>query len=534
MLTFMRKHAKNWMMKAVLGIIIVVFVFYFGSLQSGRQAEVVAMVGDRAITYNDYRQAYDNLLNYYREQFQGALTDDILKSLNLKGQTLNRLIDSEILLNEAARMGLTVTDEEVRLAITSYPAFQRDGRFDMSLYNQLLRYYRLTAEEFEEMKRKELTLSKVERIIREAAKVSKREVEDLFSAQYGKINLQYVKIGVEGIAVPEPDREALEAFYREQGAAFRVPEKIKVRYLAFPASAYGDGVAVPEEQIIAFYNGSKDEFLFQGSDRKPLSAVREEIVRILKSRRAMEQAEDEARKAYETIYQERDLSAYGAGNGIVVIESEWFPRNDPPEVLEGVEDVETKLSPLQKGDPATFLRDGKGFYVLEIADIKPSYQPPLEDVKKGVLTAHKGEEKRKAARRKGEEILSKLKGGEDFGALAGQQGLALSETGFFQPATSYTIPGIGDSRELANAAASLSKGRPFPERPYFVEDGFFVVRFKERETLDVKAFAEIEDQLEKQLHQYKEDEMFRVWLNARKESLTKEGKLKILVDPETL
>ncbi|HNT56453.1 MAG TPA: SurA N-terminal domain-containing protein, partial [Syntrophales bacterium] len=83
MLTFMRKHAKNWMMKAVLGIIIVVFVFYFGSLQSGRQAEVVAMVGDRAITYNDYRQAYDNLLNYYREQFQGALTDDILKSLNL-------------------------------------------------------------------------------------------------------------------------------------------------------------------------------------------------------------------------------------------------------------------------------------------------------------------------------------------------------------------------------------------------------------------------------------------------------------------
>ena len=534
MLTFMRKHAKNWMMKAVLGIIIVVFVFYFGSLQSGRQAEVVAMVGDRAITYNDYRQAYDNLLNYYREQFQGALTDDILKSLNLKGQTLNRLIDSEILLNEAARMGLTVTDDEIRLAITSYPAFQRDGRFDLSLYNQLLRYYRMTAEEFEEMKRKELTLSKVERIIREAAKVSKREVEDLFSAQYGKINLQYVRIGVAGMTVPEPDRETLEAFYREQGAAFRVPEKIKVRYLAFPASAYSDGDAVPEERIIAFYNESKDDFLFQGSDRKPLSAIREEIVKIFKSRRAMEQVEDQSRKAYETIYQERDLSTYGKENGIVVIESEWFPRNAPPEALEGVEDVEMKLASLQKGDPATLLRNEKGFYVLEIADINPSYQPPLEDVKKGVLKAYEGEEKRKAAHRKAEEILGKLKEGEDFGTLAGQRGLAFSETGFFQPATSYQVPGIGDSRELSNAAAALSKGRPFPESPYFVKDGFFIVRFKERETLDVKTFAENEDQLSKQLLQYKEDEMFLVWLNARKESLTKEGKLKILVDPETL
>jgi len=533
MLTFMRKHAKSWMMQVLLGIIIVVFIFYFGSLQSQRQAEVIAMVDETAISYSDYRKAYDNLLEYYRTQFKGALTDDILKSLNLKGQALNQLIDGEILLHQASRMGLTVTDEDVRQAITSYPAFQRDGHFDMGIYEQALRYSRLTAEDFEKMKRKELTFSKVNRILREGAKVSDREVEDLFSAQYGKVNLQFVKIAIQRSSVEEPDREALEAFYKKNGEAFRIPEKIKVRYLAFPGPGFMVEESVPEEEIVAFYNSGKEDFLFREGDRKPLSNVRKEIADHLKIRRAMDRAEETARKAYDTIYQERDLPAYGKESGLAVHESDWFPRNHPPETLGGIENLETKLSGIEKGEPGSFLRDEKGFYVLEIVDIQPSYLPLLDDVKAGVLRAYRAEEDQKAARRKAEDLVGRLKESQDFVALAKKNGLAVSETGFFQPATSY-IPGIGNSQDLAGAVAALSKGHPYPDSPYFVGNDFYVVRFKEREALPVKEFAEKEESLRKQLLQYKEDEMFQTWMNARKEILTKEGKLKILVDPATL
>ena len=44
MLNIMRKHARNWLMKLILGIIIVVFVFYFGSMGGKQRAERIAII----------------------------------------------------------------------------------------------------------------------------------------------------------------------------------------------------------------------------------------------------------------------------------------------------------------------------------------------------------------------------------------------------------------------------------------------------------------------------------------------------------
>ena len=40
MLKFFRKHARGWFMIAVIAIIIIVFVLYFGSSRGGQQKDV--------------------------------------------------------------------------------------------------------------------------------------------------------------------------------------------------------------------------------------------------------------------------------------------------------------------------------------------------------------------------------------------------------------------------------------------------------------------------------------------------------------
>ena len=117
MLDLMRKHARNWIMKVLLGIIIVVFIFYFGSIGRSRQADIVATVDGKTIAYVDLQKEYQNLSQFYRQRLGGMLTDEMLKGLNLKQQALDNLIQQAIILQKAKELDVKVTDEEVQASI---------------------------------------------------------------------------------------------------------------------------------------------------------------------------------------------------------------------------------------------------------------------------------------------------------------------------------------------------------------------------------------------------------------------------------
>jgi peptidyl-prolyl cis-trans isomerase D len=156
MLDLMRKHARNWLMKTILGIIIIVFVFYFGSMGGRERAERVAMIDGKPIVYADFLREYQNLIEMYRRQFGQGLTEEMLKSLNLKQQALDNLINQAVVSKKAEMLNVRVTDEDVKATILTYPGFQRNGAFDQRIYEQTLRANKMTPEEFEEMQRKML------------------------------------------------------------------------------------------------------------------------------------------------------------------------------------------------------------------------------------------------------------------------------------------------------------------------------------------------------------------------------------------
>ena len=67
-------------MKIILGIIIVVFVFYFGSMGGRQRAERIAMIDGKPIVYADFQREYQNLMDMYRQRFGQGLTEEMLKS----------------------------------------------------------------------------------------------------------------------------------------------------------------------------------------------------------------------------------------------------------------------------------------------------------------------------------------------------------------------------------------------------------------------------------------------------------------------
>ena len=83
-----------------------------------------------------------------------------------------------LLKREAGRLGLQVTDDEVREAILDIPNFQDGARFDRTRYLSTPAPSRLTPAEFEESQRETLLVNKLEGLLTDGLTASDQEVEE--------------------------------------------------------------------------------------------------------------------------------------------------------------------------------------------------------------------------------------------------------------------------------------------------------------------------------------------------------------------
>ena len=123
MLDFMRKHANSWFVSLIIGAIVVVFVLWgIGTMRSAQFQKVAAVDGTN-IYLPEYLRAYQNLMRTYQERLGSDFNEEAVKALNLKAQTVNQLIDEVIIRQAAQRLGLVVTDAELRHHIAKISCF---------------------------------------------------------------------------------------------------------------------------------------------------------------------------------------------------------------------------------------------------------------------------------------------------------------------------------------------------------------------------------------------------------------------------
>jgi peptidyl-prolyl cis-trans isomerase D len=90
------------------------------------------------------------------------------------------LVQEEIFVQEAEKLGLRVSDMELAQTIQSFPAFQRDGRFDIGVYQTFLNRLRLKVEEFEETQRRQILGQKAQMLMASGVRISSLEAPQAF------------------------------------------------------------------------------------------------------------------------------------------------------------------------------------------------------------------------------------------------------------------------------------------------------------------------------------------------------------------
>lgn len=199
MLKAMRKHARFFYV--LFFIVILSFIFWgVGTIDKSTNV-AVAEIDKEKISLEEYWRAYDRVREFYRETLKEGFTEEVEKNLNLKQKVLDILIDERVLLIAAKKAGLSVSEKELEEAIINDPAFMRDGKFNRDVYIRTLELNRLTPQIYESMRKKELLLTKMRRVITEAVDMPQVDVKDdaLRQTMLSSMREGAVKSYVEGL-----------------------------------------------------------------------------------------------------------------------------------------------------------------------------------------------------------------------------------------------------------------------------------------------------------------------------------------------
>ena len=133
MLDRMRQH-RSWLKWSLLIIVLAFIIAYIpdflrSSTTDGAAGDTIASVEGRTITSGDFRRTYQAQLQAYRSAYGGNMSEQLLKQLGIEQQILQQMVDEQASVAEARRVGIEVSDEEVRQRIFAIPAFQDNGHF---------------------------------------------------------------------------------------------------------------------------------------------------------------------------------------------------------------------------------------------------------------------------------------------------------------------------------------------------------------------------------------------------------------------
>jgi peptidyl-prolyl cis-trans isomerase D len=172
-----------------------------------------------------------------------------------------QLVQEQVLLVEAHRLGIRATDEDVLHYLQSgangevlYP----NGKFiGQDAYAQLIsERLHESVRDFEQSIKDQIAITRLQSLVTAGVTVSDQEVRDSYRKQNIKVKFDYAVISAEDLRKTiNPADSDLEAFFKKNAARYAeaVPEQRQIAYVAFSPSEVPGGVQQPTQQEIQQY-----------------------------------------------------------------------------------------------------------------------------------------------------------------------------------------------------------------------------------------------------------------------------------------
>ena len=497
MLSLMRKHAGTWMIKIILGAIVVVFVFWGVGSYTSRRTGRVASVNGTIITLDDYRISYRNLVEQVRQSFGKNLNEELIEMLQIRKRALDQLIDRSLMQQAAEKFKLTVSDEELAESIRNIGAFQTAGVFDNRRYINTLNSNKLVPETFEVQQRDALIIDKLQAFVSGNIKVTDLEAEQWYIWNNTEVDIDYVMLEPQRYKDIEPTDEEIRNYFDQHKDAYKTDPQIKVRYLHFKPEDYADKVTVSEDYIQDYYESNPEKF------KSPKTVEARHILIKLNPDANAEEVEN-ARQRIETVldmakggqdfaelakkYSEGPTKAQGGNLGAFRREAMVKPFAD-------------KAFSMKPGEISEPVRTRFGWHIIKVEKVNPEKTSSLSEARDDILNNLKADLSKNLAYDEAEAVYDASFEGRDLDTIAGDRNLKILTTALFSQKT--------PPAEIKNGAPFTSFAFSLPVNEISgvqdFGDGYYLIEVLEQVPAQISELEAVEAKVKEDLVKENQD-----------------------------
>ncbi|WP_340119081.1 SurA N-terminal domain-containing protein [Pelagibius sp. 7325] len=328
--------------------------------RSTGQMQSVAEIGDTTIDQAAFARELSVEMNTMSRRLGVQLTMDQARAFGIPQQVLERMITRALLDELSSRMGLLVTEEQMRKQILENPAFQgANGRFDVNRFNMVLQNARMSEPTFlaqlgDDIKRQQLVDA-----VTGAAAAPESLAQRLFTYREERRVADYVTVANNSFTdLGEPDEAALQATYDDAGSALMTPAFKQITLVVLSVAEAAQNIAISDERIAEAFENRKAA-LSRPERRHVVQAV----------------LPDEAatRALVEKITAPGDFAAaVEEATGRPPVDLGTVTQDDLPEELGAA------IFALDEGTPSAPIQTSFGWHVALVRAIEPGSEATLE------------------------------------------------------------------------------------------------------------------------------------------------------------
>ncbi|XTZ37456.1 peptidylprolyl isomerase [Salmonella enterica] len=367
MMDNLRAAANHVVLKIILGLIIVSFILTgVGNYLIGGNNNYAAKVNGQEISRAQFENAVNNERNRMAQQLgeqfsQIASNENFTKAV--RQRVLNELIDEVLVDQYAKELGLGISDEQVRATILSMAPFQSNGQFDNARFNALVNQMGMSADQYAQLLRKELTTKQLGDAITKTDFMSPAEADELLAMAAQQRVVRQAVIDVNALAAKQTvSDEEIASYYEQNKSSFIAPERFRVSYIKLDAAGMQENAS--EAEIQAYYDQHQDQFSQPQRNRYSIIQTK---------------TEDEAKAIladlnngadFATVAKEKSADIVSARNGG---DMGWLEDATTPDELKNA-------GLKEKGQLSGVIKSSVGFLIVRLDDIQPAQVKPLSEV----------------------------------------------------------------------------------------------------------------------------------------------------------
>jgi peptidyl-prolyl cis-trans isomerase D len=413
-------------------------------------------------------------------------------------------VERAVLQHEADRLGLQVSDEDLKSFLRSGPYAQYlfpGGNFigEDQYINFVETYFRLPVADFEMQVKSDLEIQRLQALVSGGVSVSDAAVKAEYLKTGTKVKFDYAVISAASIsATINPSDADLQAFFKANGPRYAsaVPEQRKIQFFSFDSSNLPGGGAAPasDAEVQAYYNAHQEQYKTQEqvktrhilvtvakvADAKTDAAAKAKAEDILKQIKAGGNFADLAKKNSE------DPGSKDQGGELPLIPTS------------GLDPAYAKAAmAINPGQTSDVVRSQFGYHIIQTEQKQAASVKTLAEVKPSIVEAIQLQKSGAAATNFGTQLVAEAQK-NGIQKTADAHSLHAQTTDFL--GRSGSISSLPDSAALITAAFGAAKGAA----PAIVStgEGYAIFQVVDVQAAHAPNFADYKDHI---LTDYRQD-----------------------------